>query len=185
MFSEISLNILDIAQNSIRASASLIEITVEIFQNIDRMRVQIIDNGCGMTEKQLQQAQDPFFTTRTTRKMGFGLSFFKLNSEITGGSFHIESKLSYGTQVTADFILSHIDRMPLGNISATIHALITANPELDFVYTYGFNGRSFTLDTREMRMTLGEIPFNVPEVSLFIKEYLEENKKDVDGRVNL
>lgn len=181
MLTEISLNILDIVQNSIRASANLIEITVEIDENRDLMHVYIKDNGNGMTNEQLEQVVDPFFTTRTTRKVGLGLSFLKLASEITGGTFAITSELSKRTEVHTTFTLSHIDRMPIGDITTTIHSLITSYYNIDFIYVYSFNNKSFTLDTRQIRMQLGDIPLNTPDVSIFIKEFLKDNKEEIDG----
>ena len=181
MLPEISLNVLDIAQNSIRAEASCIEISIDVDQSKDLLTVIIKDDGCGMSEEQIAQVTDPFFTTRTTRKIGLGIPFFRMAALITGGSFEIESEVSKGTKVKAGFVLSHIDRMPLGDINSTIHTLVTYNVNIDFVYTYIFNGKSFTLDTRDMREVLGGVPFDEPEVSTYIKEYLSENKKETDG----
>ena len=120
MMAEISLNILDVAENSVRAKAALIEITVSVNTKEDTLTVVIKDDGCGMTADQVKRAQDPFFTTRTTRIVGLGLPFFKQAAESTGGTFSIDSEKGIGTIVKAVFILSHIDRMPLGDISSTI-----------------------------------------------------------------
>lgn len=186
MMPEISLNILDVAENSVRARASLIEITVSVQPKEDRLSVTISDNGCGMTADQVKRAQDPFFTTRTTRIVGLGLPFFKQAAECTGGSFRIDSEKGKGTTVKAVFILSHIDRMPLGDISSTIHTLIVFNEQIDFKYVYEYDDKSFSLDTREMREMLGdEISFMEPEVSLFIWEYLDNNKQEADGGVDV
>ncbi len=181
MMTEISLNILDVVQNSVTANASLTRISVKADTKKDSLEVIIEDNGCGMTVKQLENVEDPFFTTRTTRKVGLGIPFFKLAAESTGGSFNIASQVGKGTTVTAVFGLSHIDRMPLGDMTSTIHTIITMNPTLDFVYEYQINDRKFILDTREFREILGDVPFNTPEVSEYIKEYLKENKKEVDN----
>ncbi len=178
---EISLNVLDVAENSTRAGASLVTITVDADFSGDRLTVVIDDNGCGMTPEQVQQVTDPFFTSRTTRKVGLGVPFFKLAAESTGGSFAITSEPGVGTTVTAVFVLSHIDRMPLGDISTTIHTLVVYHPETDFVYRYQYNGRSFALDTREFRQVLGDIPFDTPDISAYIMDYLNENKLETDG----
>ena len=132
MLPEISLNVLDIAQNSIRAEADLIEIGVLIDRKADTLTVIINDNGCGMTEEQIAHVEDPFFTTRSTRKIGLGVPFFKMSAIITGGSFEITSEVKVGTKVKAVFVLSHIDRMPLGDINSTIHTLVTYNTNIDF-----------------------------------------------------
>src|SRR5699024_1384129 len=118
-----------------RAGAKLITILVKADTRQDTLTVSIQDNGCGMTTEQISQVTDPFFTTRTTRKVGLGVPFFKYAAESTGGSFSIESEKGKGTVVTAVFGLSHIDRMPLGDISSTIHTLITCHPDTEFVYT--------------------------------------------------
>ena len=181
MMPEISLNVLDVAENSTRAGASLVRITVEADFEKDRLTITIADDGCGMTPEQVAQVTDPFYTSRTTRKVGLGVPFFKYAAESTGGSFSIDSEVGVGTTVTAVFVLSHIDRMPLGDITSTIHTLVVYHPETDFLYRYCFDGHSFTLDTREFREILGDVPFDTPEISQYIKDYLTENKLEADG----
>lgn len=181
MMTELSLNILDVANNSIRARASLIDIQINIDRREDSLDIQISDNGCGMNEEQLIKAADPFFTTRTVRNVGLGLAFIKQAAETTGGSFHIESEPGKGTAVRAVFGLSHIDRMPLGDMTDTVYALIMANPDIDFIYTYKLDGSCFNLDTREFRKIMGNIPLNLGEVASFIKAYLYENQNGVSG----
>lgn len=184
MMPEIALNILDVAENSVRAGADLIEIRVSVKPDEDTLTVIIKDDGCGMSPEQVAKVQDPFFTTRTTRKVGLGVPFFKQAAESTGGNFQIESEKNKGTVVTAVFGLSHIDRMPLGDISSAIYTLVVFNETVDFLYTYTYGTACFTLDTREMREMLGEgISFSEKEVSAFIREYLETNKTEVDGGV--
>ena len=118
---ELSLNVLDVTENSTRAGAKLVSIRVTADHGSDTLTIQIEDDGCGMTKEQVEQVTDPFFTTRTTRKVGLGIPFYKYAAESTGGSFSIASEVGKGTTVTAVFTLSHIDRMPLGDISSTIH----------------------------------------------------------------
>ncbi|ADL05918.1 histidine kinase [[Clostridium] saccharolyticum WM1] len=178
---EISLNILDLAENSTRAGAALVTILISIDIAADKLTVILKDNGCGMTREQVAQVTDPFFTTRGTRNVGLGVPFFKYAAESTGGCFSIESEPGAGTVVTAVFGLSHIDRMPLGDINSTIVTLITCHPDTDFLYIYRYNEASFELDTRDFRKILGDIPFDTPEVSAYIKEYLSENKLETDG----
>ena len=156
-------------------------ITVHADFPSDRLTVVIDDNGCGMTEEQVTQVTDPFFTSRTTRKVGLGVPFFKFAAESTGGSFTITSKPGVGTTVKAVFVLSHIDRIPLGDINTTVHTLVVYHPETDFLYRYQYNDRSFTLDTREFRQVLGDIPFDTPDISAYIMDYLNENKLETDG----
>lgn len=180
MMTEIALNVLDVAENSVRAKASLVQISVYVNTGEDRMVVTIEDDGCGMTPEQIEHVEDPFFTTRTTRKVGLGVPFFKYAALCTGGDFRITSIVGVGTKVCAQFVLSHIDRMPLGDMSGTMHTLITFNTEIDFIYTYTIDERSFTLDTREFKEILEGVPLNSPEVSAYIDEYLAENTAEVN-----
>ncbi len=183
---EIAMHILDVAENSIRAKAALVEITVSVQPGEDRLTVLIKDDGCGMDAEQLRHVQDPFFTTRKTRKIGLGVPFFKQAAESTGGTFRIESEKGKGTTVEAVFILSHIDRMPLGDITATIHTLIVFNETTDFLYTYQYKDRQFILDTRQMRKIIGDdISFAEKEISAFIKEYLQINKEETDDGADI
>jgi len=181
MMTELSLNVLDIANNSIRANANLIEIKILINRESDTLTITIADNGCGMTEEQLKKVEDPFFTTRTTRNVGLGVPFYKMAALSTGGTFSILSTPSVGTTVKTVFGLSHIDRMPLGDMNSTMHTLITLNTQIDFLYTYDLDGKCFTLDTREFREILNDVPLDSPEVSAYIKDYLKENQQETDG----
>lgn len=177
---EISLNILDIVQNSIKAEATFIHINIEVNSDKDLLIVEIKDNGKGMTKEEIRKVEDPFYTTRTTRSIGLGIPFFKHAAQSTKGQFQIESQPGIGTTVKASFILSHIDRMPLGNMVETIHLLITMNPDIDYIYSYKVNKKEFLLDTKELHEILGDVPLNLPEVSTFIKEYLQENHDEVN-----
>ncbi len=181
MMKEISLHILDAAENSLRAGAHLISILVWVDVKKDRLTTIITDDGVGMIEEVLLRVTDPFFTTRTTRGVGLGIPFFQYAAEITGGSFSICSEPGKGTKVEAVFSLSHIDRMPLGDMNSTIETLILCHPDKDFFYTYRYNDSSFELDTRSFRSILLDIPLYEPEISAFIKEYLRENKSEIDG----
>ncbi|MFA9381024.1 MAG: sensor histidine kinase [Acetanaerobacterium sp.] len=178
---ELSLNVLDIAQNSVKADASLIEITVEEFAVDDTLAITIADNGHGMDGETAEKAADPFYTTRTTRKVGLGLSFFKMAALMTDGSFNITSAPGRGTTVKAVFGLTHIDRMPLGDMCETMTALISCNPRIDFVYTHTVtdahkkDGDTFVLDTRQFKEILGEVPLDSPEVIAFAKDYISQN----------
>ena len=181
MMTEISLHVLDIAENSIRAGASVVSILVTADAAHDNLTIVIADDGCGMTAEQAAHVTDPFFTTRTTRRVGLGVPFFKMAAECTGGGFRLESEHGKGTTVTAVFALSHIYRIPLGDMNVTIHNLIVYHPDTDFIYTYTYNRASFTLDTRKMREIIGAIPLNSPEISAYILEYLTENQRETDG----
>lgn len=172
---ELSLNVLDVAQNSIKAGATLIEISVDVQTEADRITIIIADNGCGMDETTLKQVTDPFYTTRTTRKVGLGVPLFKMAAEMTGGSFEITSEVGRGTKVTAQFVLSNIDRMPLGDMSQTIETLIVYNTAIDFIYTYRVDNEQYELSTAQMREILEGVPLDNPEVVAYIKDFLREN----------
>lgn len=182
---ELSLNVMDIVQNSISAKASRIEIHISESVPEDFLKITITDNGKGMTQEQVRSVTDPFYTTRTTRPVGLGIPLFKMEAEMTGGSFTISSELGIGTSLTAAFVPSHIDMIPLGDINSTILPLITGNPEINFVYTRSYTPkdgetREFSLETRELKEVLGEdVPLSSPEVVLWIKEYLKENTEEL------
>ena len=178
---ELSLNVMDVAQNSVRAQASVVRITVNESDRDDRLSIEIADNGCGMTAEQVQQVIDPFFTTRTTRKVGLGVPLFKLSAEQTGGSFDIQSSPGVGTTTTAVYVKSHVDMTPLGDINSTVKILIQCNPDIDFVFTHSTDNGSFTLDTRELREVLEDVSLDTPDVLQWIADYLEENSKSIYG----
>lgn len=165
---DISLHILDIAQNSINANASLIEISVIETDYV--IEVVIRDNGKGMTEEELAKAIDPFYTTRKTRKVGLGLSLLKHNVELTSGKFTIESQLNKGTIVKATFNRTSIDCLPLGDLLETFITLIILHPDVDFIFTHKTSIKDYHLDTRELKAILNEIKINEIPVINWIRE---------------
>ncbi len=178
---ELSLNILDIAQNSLSAGAGLVTLTVDEDSGADSLTLRVEDDGRGMDADTLQRVRDPFYTTRTTRKVGMGIPLFRMAAEMTGGSLDIVSEPGKGTAVTASFSLSHIDRMPLGDMAGTVTALIRLNPGVDFVYRHTVDGRSFEMDTRELRAQLGDVPLSEPDVMEWIDGYLREQEDSLGG----
>jgi sensor histidine kinase YesM len=171
---ELSLHILDIVQNSIKANAKLVEIIINEQDNLDTYTITIKDNGHGMDKKTLSEVSDPFFTTRTTRKVGMGTSLFKMAAEMCDGSFTIESEVNIGTTVTATFKKSHIDRAPLGGIDETITILMLNDNEIDIFYKHIVNEKSYIFDTREVRQVLDGIPFT----DYSVIEWVKNNIKD-------
>ncbi len=170
---DISLHILDIAENSISAGARRIEIILIEDDKTDRMILKIIDNGCGMRQEEALKAKEPFFTTRTTRKVGLGLSLLSHATEITGGNFNIEAVPGVGTSVTAEFVMSHIDRKPIGDLDATLKALVAGNPGLDFVFRHVKNSSEYILDTGDIRSVLEGKALNSPEGISILTECLK------------
>ncbi len=176
---ELSLNILDITENSLKAKATLTEILLEETENT--LKITISDNGVGMSEEMCKRVIDPFCTSRTTRKVGLGIPFFKLGAEQTGGSFKIESKSienypdNHGTVVSALYYKNHIDFTPLGDITETLVTLIQGHPDTDIYFSHKKQSGEVRLDTREIRAELGEeIPLSEIEVLVFIRDYLNE-----------
>ena len=151
---EIALHILDVAENSIAASARLIEVRVSEDENEDVMRIEIVDDGKGMTREELAKVADPFFSTKSGRRTGLGVPMFARAAREAGGEFKIESKRGEGTRVTAAFRLGHLDRMPLGDLRGTMAVLMCAHPAIHFVCEHDRNGRSvYRVDTRKARNT--------------------------------
>ncbi len=171
------MNILDVAKNSVTAGASLIQICL-LTDEDGWLTLTIADNGCGMSKETLQHVADPFYTTRTTRKVGLGLPLLKLATEQTGGSLHIESsqeKGSSGTTLVARFDTKSIDCMPVGDIISTICILIAGSPEIDFEFSDFTPQREVSLKTKELRAVLGEeISLAEPEIQSWMREYLQE-----------
>ena len=175
---EISLNILDIAENSVKAGASLTTILIDEVDN--RLVLTIIDDGCGMDEETVKSVVDPFYTTRTTRKVGMGVPLLKLACEQTGGSMEITSVSAdadpehHGTSVTAVFHEDHLDFTPLGDVVSSIVTLIQGHPDTDFLFKHTKGEAEVGLDTRELRQVLEDVPLNSFEVIQWIQSYLEE-----------
>jgi hypothetical protein len=175
---ELSLNILDITENSTKAGASLVKI--ELFDSDELLTISITDNGIGMKEETLRSVVNPFYTTRTTRKVGMGIPLFRLAAEMTGGSLTIESKHAdecpndHGTLVKATFNKRHIDFTPLGDVISTVTTLIQGHPRVDFLFTHSYGECLVSLDTREIREVLEGVPLDIPEVLLWIRDNLTE-----------
>ena len=175
---ELSLNILDVAENSVKAGASLTQILIT--EEGNTLMIEIVDDGCGMDEDIVRSVIDPFYTTRTTRKVGMGVPLLKLACEQTGGNLRIESvtqeddPVNHGTHVTATFYTDHIDFTPLGDVSSSVLTLIQGHPDRDFLFRHQKNGSSVELDTREVRAVLEDVPLNCYDVLMWISGYLEE-----------
>ena len=174
------MHIMDILQNSTRAKAN--NITLEVLENHDADTLTLIfkDDGCGMSAETVKKVVNPFFTTRTTRKVGLGLPLLKQNSEMTGGSMKIESELGVGTTVTAVFGLTHLDRPSMGDLAGTMVLTIAAHPEIHFVFHFqrvkdGTEQTDYILDTDEVYEALDGVSLQEPEVMSYLKEMVEEN----------
>lgn len=183
---ELSLHILDIVQNSISADATIVEIEIEENLRLDELKITVCDNGKGMSEEMVSQVTDPFFTTRTTRKVGLGIPMFKANAEGCEGSFELCSKLGVGTTLKANFKHSHIDRVPLGNMADTIMTCVMSNPQGDLYYKHQINQKFFVFSTLDIRKVLGDdVPLDDLDVlrwiASFVDEGLENLKNDLES----
>ena len=181
MMRELADNILDIAQNSISAGASLVEIDIEVNHERDTVAFVFRDNGCGMSEEMVRTVAEPFTTTRRTRKVGLGLPLLKQTAMMTGGDFEITSQPDVGTTVSVSFGLSNIDRPPMGDVSGALFTLVLLNPQIDFLFVYDYDGKNFTFDTRVIRETVDPIPLDNPEISAWIKDCLYQEITELHG----
>lgn len=179
---ELSLNILDITENSTKANASLVEIRIS--ETADRLTITITDNGTGMKEETLLSVSNPFYTTRTTRKVGMGIPLFRFAAEQTGGTLAIESKhiddhpRSHGTVIKATFNKKHIDFTPLGDVISTVTTLIQGHPNVDFMFEHTKENARVSLDTRELRKVLDGVPLDTFEVIIWIRDNLAEQYEE-------
>lgn len=176
---ELSLNMLDIAENSVRAGAALTQLLLT--ETADTRTLEIRDDGCGMDAETVRRVTDPFYTTRTTRRVGMGLPLLRLAAEQTGGTLTVVSRpaaeypQAHGTTVTAVFHTDHIDCVPLGDVAETLLTLIQGHPETDFLFRHIRPGLPpVELDTRRLRTVLEDVPLNSYEVLQWIREDLEE-----------
>jgi hypothetical protein len=167
---DLSLSILDIAENSANAWASEIRITVIEDKAKDVLELVIEDDGRGMDEATAQRASDPFFTTRTTRRVGLGLAFLKQAVQEANGEMKVESARGKGTKVTARFQASHIDRRPLGDLGETIKTLACGYPDIEFVCLYRKDGVEKRFDTKPWRDQLPGGRFASPEGLKILKQ---------------
>ena len=178
---ELSLHILDIAENSIRARARRVMIDMTEDREADRLTLEIRDDGKGMTEEERKRALDPFYTTKKVRRVGLGLPMLAQAAANTGGSLEIESNPGSGTRVRVAFGLSHIDRQPLGDLPGTIVALIAGSPDVHFVYRHHRDGRAYKLDTDEIKREIEDVPINHIEVLKYIRHDVEDGLRAINA----
>jgi len=173
------MHILDIAQNSIAAKAKLINILVKEDLINDYLTIVIEDDGKGMLPEEVNKVIDPFYTSRTTRRVGLGIPLFRASALACNGSFEIKSTVGKGTIVKAVFQHSHIDRAPIGNMVDTIITLILSNINVDYIYTHMINEKEYILDTREIKKVLVDVPINHLDVINWIKINIQDGLEDI------
>ena len=179
---DLSLHILDVARNAVEADATRVEITIEEDPGADRLLIEIRDNGRGMDPGAVARATDPFFTTRTTRRVGLGLPLLAAAARAAGGDLTIESAPGCGTRVRATFAHGHVDRAPLGDIETTVMVLSAGSPEVDLVFRHAIGRGAFELDTRELRTVLGGEPLNSPAGIAALREAVRQGEAALHGR---
>ena len=181
MLEDLSQHILDIAENSLNAGADTIEISLEQDAGGDLLALTVADNGRGMDPETLRKVVDPFYTTRTTRRVGLGLPFLKQSAELCGGSLVLESAPGIGTTLKAWFKLSCIDVPPLGNIPSTLVTLLAGAPSVHWVYRHIRDGRSFGFDSKEIIDVLEDPEMlRNAEVALWLRNFLQQNIESIE-----
>lgn len=181
---EIALHLLDIAHNSVAAQSRSISVQVVEDLFYDRMIVSVVDDGNGMDAQTVQQVQDPFYTTRTTRSVGLGIPLLKLAVEAAGGSFRLQSQPGKGTRMEAELRHSHIDRMPLGDLPATYLSLLVSYPQIDWTFRYRVTDqdqhrREFLFESAALKRELGDMSLTEPEVLAYLRNLFEEGIRSV------
>jgi hypothetical protein len=180
---DLSLHLLDIIQNSIKAKATKITIFIVADATRDQLDITVRDNGAGMDRELLGRVVNPFATTRTTRKVGMGVPLLKESCEKASGKLEIESAKGEGTTLAATFKISHIDRQPLGNIGETLSSVILSSPGIEFEILLDNKNNSFKFNSYEVKEKLGEVPITEYEVITWIREYVKEGIKKIFGGV--
>lgn len=179
MLRELSLHILDIAENSVQAGAKTIEIEVLEDTKKDRLKILVKDDGRGMTKEKMANLSDPFVTSRTTRKVGLGIPFLKAAAEVCNGNLKIESAIGKGTKVEVEFQRSHIDRMPLGDLAGSFINLMVGYPDVHWIFRYRKDETFFYLNDKELKQELGDIPLSDPTVLAFLRKIFNEGIRAV------
>jgi hypothetical protein len=177
---DLSLYLLDLAQNSLQAGATLIRFHLNELVAEGRLVIVIEDNGRGMSSVEIQQVVDPFYTTRTTRKVGLGLSLFAAAAKRCNGKLSISSQPGKGTKLTASFLLHHWDRPPLGDIAGTLIVLIAGNPYVDFIFCFQREEAKYILDTTKIKTQLEDVPIWTPTVLAFLEEDIRKGLSEFE-----
>jgi hypothetical protein len=176
---ELSLHILDVVENGIAADGNCIWIEVDEARKKDQLKIVIRDNGYGMPNEKRDNINDPFITSRTTRRVGLGLSLLSAATERCDGTLRVDTQPGKGTEVEATFRYNHIDRAPLGDMAATITTLIIGNPKIDFVYSHRIDGKDFSLDTREFRIEMEDLSLSDPVVIQHLTKAIRSSLKEL------
>lgn len=176
---DLSLHILDIIENSVRAGAKKIDILIEQDTKKDVLKICIKDNGKGMGKKSVKNAADPFFTTKESKKIGLGIPLLKQAAETANGTFSIEAKKNKGTKIKAGFQYSHIDRKPVGDIAETFVSAVLMAPETEFVFRYKKDSSDLVLKTKELKKQIGVKALTNTYILKELKDLLNNKLKEL------
>ncbi|TRX64296.1 sensor histidine kinase [Carboxylicivirga sp. M1479] len=175
---DLSMHIMDIVQNSVRAKASNVELNIQL--DSQWLEIKVVDDGTGMDADTLEKVTDPFYTSRTTRKVGLGIPLIKQNAELTNGEMILKSILGKGTTLIAKFGLKHWDRPPIGNLSSTVAMMMTGNDGVNLQFSLKRGADEFAISTNEVKEVMGDVDIRMPQVTSFLKEMIEENIKELN-----
>jgi hypothetical protein len=176
---DLSLHILDIVENAIASKASQVAIRITEDPEKDQMTLEIEDDGAGIPAHLVEKVLDPFFTTRTTRRVGLGLSLLQQAARACEGDLQVKSEYGKGTLVRAEFRYTHIDRKPLGDMASTLVTLILGNPSMDFQYMHRKGDKAFCFDTVELKGELEDVPIDHPKVVPFIRDEIKKGLEEL------
>ncbi|HSO26664.1 MAG TPA: ATP-binding protein [Anaerolineales bacterium] len=181
---------MDIAENSLTAQATRIELAVEENIPADRLHAVVADNGRGMDAALLARIADPFTTSRTTRKVGLGIPLLKAAAEAANGCFSIQSAPGQGARVEVEFQHTHIDRMPLGDLSSTFLTLLVAHPQIDWRFLYRAVPASaavheFEFESRPVVETLGGVSLTEPEILAYLREMFRSGVGEPANQISI
>jgi anti-sigma regulatory factor (Ser/Thr protein kinase) len=177
---DLSLHIMDIIENSVRAEATEVSLVIETSLKDNMLKIVIVDNGSGMDKEEIKRCEDPFYTTKECKKTGLGIALLKQSSEEANGTFMLLSEKGMGTKISATFQYDHIDRRPLGDIAKTMYIVIAAYPAVNFLFRYTKDAKSFEIDTGEIKEGLEDIPINAPDVLKTLRNHIIGGIQSVD-----
>jgi len=174
---DLSMHIMDIVQNSVRAKAANVKLSITL--NEQWLVIKVEDDGSGMDAETLQKVTDPFYTSRTTRKVGMGIPLILQNTQLTDGNMTLESELGKGTTLTATFGRKHIDRPPMGDIASTAAMMITGNEGVNLQFEVKNQENEFAISTNEVKEVMGDVDIRMAQVTSFLTEMIEENLREL------
>lgn len=129
---DLSLHLLELLENSIRAGAAQVEVTLLMDDETNELRLTVDDDGAGLPVSP-EQVLDPFYTTKADKKTGLGLSLLKADAQAAAGDLLIGPSPSLGgARVDTHMQLRHIDRVPLGDVGSTVSVTAFTNPGVQF-----------------------------------------------------